>query len=652
MPQQAEIWFFEHSTAAPLARPLGRRYALRALPRPFRRGQPHKLKPGDKPVVCLADLGSGDLVALRRLARRTPRVRFIGISRNGAGTNAGCFATLPRKADPSLVRKTVDAAVANIELAQRERAARAELARAEREMEELNRIGIALSETREVGALLEMILTKAREITGADAGSLYLVDEKGRDALSDGPSDRHLRFKLTQNDSAQFPFAEFELPLREDSLAGYSALHGEVINLADVRRIPRDRPFRFNSHYDEETGYRTRSLLTLPMKNGRGEVLGVLQLINCKLHRDARLTTAENVSREVRPFSDRAVRLALSLASQAAVAYENGRLYQDIEQLFEGFVRASVKAIEQRDPTTSGHSLRVSHMTVGLAETVDRADTGTYAAVRFSHEQMKEIRYAALLHDFGKVGVREDVLVKAKKLYPLQLDLISHRFDYLYKELEARLECEKVQALLEMDRPEALARIASLDKEFRARASQMQSAFQAVLQANEPTLLPEGQFDRLFEIARQKYHDPRGVERPVLTPEEVRYLSIPKGSLSADERAQIESHVVHSFNFLLQIPWTQQIREIPRIVRAHHEKLNGTGYPYKLRGDEIPVQAKIMTICDIFDALSASDRPYKKAVDPDRALNILEMSVKDQELDPELFRLFLEGKVFHLANQA
>jgi HD-GYP domain-containing protein (c-di-GMP phosphodiesterase class II) len=653
MPQRAEIWYFEDSLAAPLARPLSRRYAVRALPPPLPGRRPTSPDLGDTPVVCLADLAAGDLVALQRLVRRAPRVRLIGISRNGTSdTPSGCFATLPRKATPSLVRKTVDAAIANIELAQRERAARAELARAEREMEELNRIGIALSQTHEVGALLKMILTKAREITRADAGSLYLVEETHPDVLSAGQGDRHLRFKLTQNDSVQFPFAEFELPLQENSLAGYTALHGEVINLADAHHIPRGRPYHFNPRYDEETGYRTRSMLTLPMKNGRSEVIGVLQLINCKLHSEARLTSAEVVSREVRPFSDRAVRLALSLASQAAVAYENGRLYQDIEKLFEGFVQASVKAIEQRDPTTSGHSLRVSQMTVGLAEIVDRVDSGTYASIRFSPEQMKEIRYAALLHDFGKVGVREDVLVKAKKLYPVQMDLIAHRFDYLYKEMEARMEREKVQILLEMDRPEALTCIASLEEEYRLRRAQMESGFKVILQANEPTVLPGGEFDRLYEIALQTYHDPRGVERPVLTPEEVRYLSIPKGSLSAEERAQIESHVVHSFNFLLQIPWTKQIREIPRIVRAHHEKLNGSGYPYQLRSDEIPVQAKIMTICDIFDALSASDRPYKKAVAADRALNILEMSVKDQELDPELYRLFLEARIFHLADKS
>jgi HD-GYP domain-containing protein (c-di-GMP phosphodiesterase class II) len=653
MPQRAEIWYLENSLAAPLARPLKRRYSVRALhlSSPGKRSSRPDL--GENPVVCLADLGASDLTVLRRLVRSAPRVRLIGISRNGSSESVqGCFATLPRKANSSLVRKTVDAAIANIQLAQRERAARADLARAEREMEELNRIGIALSQTREVGALLRMILSKAREITGADAGSLYLVEEVGPDVLSDGSENRHLRFKMTQNDSVQFPFTEFEIPLRENSLAGYTALHGEVINLADAWRIPSNRPYHFNPSYDEETGYRTRSMLTLPMKNGRGEVIGVLQLINCKTHREARLTSPEIVDREVRPFSGRAVRLALSLASQAAVAYENSHLYQDIEKLFEGFVQASVKAIEQRDPSTSGHSLRVSDMTVGLAEIVDRVETGTYASVRFSPEQMKEIRYAALLHDFGKVGVREDVLVKAKKLYPLQIDLIAHRFDYLYKEMEASKEREKVRILLEMDRPEALDRIASLEEEYRIQRAKIESGFQAVLQANEPTVLPEREFDRLFEIARQTYKDPRGVLKPVLTPEEVRYLSIPQGSLSPDERTQIESHVIHSFNFLLQIPWTRQIREIPRIVRAHHEKLNGTGYPYKLRSDEIPIQAKIMTICDIFDALSASDRPYKKAVASERALDILEMSVRDQELDPELYRLFLDAKIFQLADKA
>ena len=649
MERFGEIWYFERSLAARLTRSLSRRYSIRALPRPTR-GHPIVLpNSSEAGIVCLADLPGHELPLLRRLTRSDPHVRLVGIARNGSdGEGAeGCFATLASTAATKLVHKTVAAAFDNIELARRERTARAELKRTEREMEELNRIGVALSETRDVDVLLDMILTKARQITRADGGSLYLVEETRPDALAAGPGERHLRFKRTQNDSLQFPFEEFVLPMREDSLAGYSAMRGEVINLADAYHVPRGRPYRFNKKYDQETGYRTRSLLTLPMKNGRGEVIGVLQLINCKTHPSVRLTTAESVTREVGPFSERAVRLALSLASQAAVAYENSRLYHDIEKLFEGFVQASITAIEQRDPTTSGHSQRVSLMTVGLAETVDRVETGIYAGTRFSPEQMKEIRYAALLHDFGKVGVREEVLVKAKKLYPQQMDVLASRFDYLYKDLEASLEREKFNALLEFKRKDALSRVAILEEKYRLRRAELEEAFRAILQANEPTVLPSGQFDRVFEIARQTYYDPRGLERPILTPDEVRFLSIPKGSLDPEERVQIESHVIHSFNFLLQIPWTKEIREIPRIARAHHEKLNGTGYPYRLKSDEIPVQAKIMTVCDMFDALSASDRPYKKAVPSERALDILELSVKQNELDPELYRLFLEAKVFN-----
>ncbi len=577
--------------------------------------------------------------------------RVIGITNDKPATGEHkCFATLPRQAKPSLVRKTVDAALTNIALGKSERTARAELKQTNREMEELNHIGIALSGTRDVEKLLEMILAKARQITGADAGSLYLVEEEPPDALTTGPGQRYLRFKKTQNDSIQFPFTEFELPLREDSLAGYAALHGEIINLADAHQIPDGKPYRFNYQYDRETGYRTRSLLTLPMKNGRGGVIGVLQLINCKAHHSVRLTSLEIVERKVRPFSAKAVRLASSLASQAAVAYENGRLYQDIETLFEGFVQASVTAIEQRDPTTSGHSQRVSRMTVRLAEIVDRTSAGKYAETCFTPEQMKEIRYAALLHDFGKVGVREEVLVKAKKLYPSQLEILSYRFDYLHKDLEAEMERKKVRLLLEMDREEALKRIGFLEEEFLARRLKLKKDLDAICRANEPTVLPAGQFDHLFEIARQTYTDPRGIVRNVLTAEEVSFLSIPQGNLDPDERAQIESHVVHTFNFLLRIPWTREFREIPRIARAHHEKLNGTGYPYKLRGDEIPVQTKIMTICDIFDALCAANRPYKNAVAPDHALDILEMSVRDQELDPELYRLFAEAKVYNCSS--
>jgi HD-GYP domain-containing protein (c-di-GMP phosphodiesterase class II) len=517
--------------------------------------------------------------------------------------------------------------------------------KATRELEELNRVGMALSETRDVELLLDLILKKAREITAADAGSLYLV-EKGGISAERGLREPLLRFKLTQNDSVQFPFSEHTLPLAEDSTAGYCALHGQVIELADAYHIPRARPFHFNATYDQQAGYRTRSLVTLPMKNGKGEVLGVLQLINCKRHLKARLTDSRAVRRWVHPFPERAVRLGLSLASQAAVAYENSRLYRDIENLFGGFVNAAVKAIEQRDPTTSGHSQRVSEMTVALAEAVDREPRGPYGELRFSREQMKELRYAALLHDFGKVGVREEVLVKAKKLYPLSFVRVLDRFDYLRRDIEARIAEEKLDALLSLSRKQAAERLRALDDESRRLRGELDRFVEFIAKANEPTLLPSSDFELLNEIAQKTYRDPRGTERPYLSSEEVRFLSIPRGSLDTDERRQIESHVVHSFNFLAQIPWTPDLRAIPEIARAHHEKLNGKGYPFGLNSGQIPVQAKMMTICDIFDALSASDRPYKRAVPTDRALDILKLCEREGEIDPELFRVFLDAQVY------
>ncbi|HZV88277.1 MAG TPA: HD domain-containing phosphohydrolase [Candidatus Binatus sp.] len=528
------------------------------------------------------------------------------------------------------------------------------------ELEELNRVGIALSETRDVERLLAMILRKAREITGADAGSLYLAEQAAGDANSSSPGvvkgaedTRQLRFRLTQNDSVQFPYAEHSLPITESSMAGYCALHGEVIELADAYRIPKSRPFHFNSSFDEQAGYRTRSLITLPMKNGKGEVLGVLQLINCKRHPQARLTDVNAVHRYVHPFPEHAVRLGLSLASQAAVAFENSQLYRDIENLFDGFVNAAVKAIEQRDPSTSGHSQRVCQMTIALAEAVDREPQGPYADLRFSREQMKELRYAALLHDFGKVGVREEVLVKAKKLYPLQFSRLLDRFDYIRRDIEARISEQKVEILLGHFRREAEARVRLklLDGEAVRLLGELDRYVEFITRVNEPTILPSSEFELLAEISQKTYHDPRGAERPYLTSEEVKYLSIPRGSLDTGERRQIESHVTHSFNFLAQIPWTPEYRAIPEIARAHHEKLNGRGYPDGLTSSAIPVQAKMMTICDIFDALSASDRPYKRAVPTDRALEILKLCVRDEEIDTELFRLFLDAQVYRLLSK-
>ena len=312
-------------------------------------------------------------------------------------------------------------------------------------------------------------------------------------------------------------------------------------------------------------------------------------------------------------------------------------------------MNAAVKAIEQRDPTTSGHSQRVCEMTVALAEAVDKEPRGIYGDRRFSREQMKELRYAALLHDFGKVGVREEVLVKARKLYPLQFDRMMDRFDYVRRDIEAHTAEQKVEALLTLSRKEAEKKMKMLDEEARRRFAELERYAGFIAKANEPTILPASDFELLTEIAQKTYRDPRGGEKPYLTADEVKSLSIPRGSLDNDERKQIESHVVNSFNFLTQIPWTREFQKIPCIAKAHHEKLNGKGYPYGLTSSQIPLQAKMMTICDIYDALAASDRPYKRAVPPDRALDILKLCVRDEEIDPELFRLFVEAQVYRLA---
>src|SRR6204780_1418021 len=653
MSENREIWFIEGSLAEKLAAPLSENYNLCRLSAKSQSAASSKPDTGCAANygVVLADMRDGAPMLPASWNGAGSDYRVIGVvpasglgslktsESQGAKASAAVFAFVSSSASAEELQKTLGIAFENIELVVRERAAHEELEAAEREREQLNEIGIALSSQRAVRELLNLILAKAREITRADAGSLYLIEE-------DAEGQRHLRFMLTQNDSLVFPFKEFTLPLAEDSMAGYPALRGKVVNFADAYHIPPEMPFHFNDHYDRESGYRTKSLLTLPMRNAKGEVLGVLQLINARNDPAARLRSEADVAAHVLPFHERSVRLALSLASQAAVAYENRKLYNDIQTLFEGFVKAAVTAIEQRDPTTSGHSLRVAAYTQGLAEIVDQVATGPYSGSHFDHEQMKEIRYAALLHDFGKVGVREEVLVKAKKLYPLQLDLVKQRFDYIRKELEVGMVRRKLQTFLERDRGDALSEIARLSEDFEQRLDRIQDYLEFILQANEPTLMEHAQFRKLNEIAKQSFVDSKGSELPYISTDEMRLLSIPKGSLDASERQQIESHVVYTFNFLSQIPWTKELRGVPEIARAHHEKLNGAGYPYKLHGDQIPLQTKMMTICDIFDALTASDRPYKRAVPVVRALSILEECAQANEIDAELFRLFRESKVY------
>jgi len=548
------------------------------------------------------------------------------------------FAVVQIAAPAPVLGSQIRAAFENLLLMRRQREIEKQVQRSQSEIDRLNEIGIALSSQHDRESLLNLILRKSREISQSDAGSLYLVED-------DGKGGRRLRFTQTQNDSIQEPMAEAYLPIDHTSIAGYVALTGTELVLDDVYQIPRDLPFTFNARYDEEYGYRCKSMLAVPMKNPQEEIIGVVQLVNCK--RDAALRVDQrSVDAVVVPFPEQCRPMLRSLASQAAVAVENIRLYESIETLFEGFVRASVTAIESRDPTTSGHSFRVADLTLGLAQAVDRADTAPFRDVRFSRGEMKELRYASLLHDFGKVGVREQVLVKAKKLYPGQLELIQQRFAYARKALEHAQSERKLAYLLDKGRDEFLRQQAEFENEIELQLREVDELLGFIVHCNEPTFLHEGNVAGLARVAARQVADADGRPVALLLPEEARLLAIPQGSLDEAERLQIQSHVDHTQNFLRQIPWTKEIKNVAEIAAAHHEKLDGTGYPHSLAGRDIPIQSKMMTIADIFDALSAGDRPYKPAVPWERALDILHDEGKRGVIDGDILRLFREAEVF------
>ena len=517
---------------------------------------------------------------------------------------------------------------------------RSHLDRLTSELRELNRIGMALMSERDPEQLLGLILTQARRLTTSDAGSLYLVEQ-------DAEGNETLHFLRAQNGTLpDLPDPNFTLPLDRTSIAGYVALHGEPLTIDDVYEIPSDRPYSFNRAFDQEHGYRAKSQLVVPMKDHRDGVVGVLQLINRKRDPRAVIHNDDDTDAHVLPYGEREVEIVQSLAGQAAVSIENGKLYRDIENLFEGFIKAAVTAIDQRDPTTSGHSVRVATLTCDLAEVIDRVGTGPFAHVSFTREQMKELRYAGLLHDFGKVGVREEVLIKAKKLPPVMLERIEARFDLIRRTVEAEYHRRRADYLAERGRDGLEEFVAGLEEEFRTATERVLHFQQAIRESNEPRILPEASADVLEEIAATTFPDFGGQPVPYITDDELHFLSIPKGSLDPGERKQIESHVTHTYNFLNQIPWIEDLSGVADIAYGHHEKLDGTGYPRGVAASVIPVQTRVMTVADIFDALTASDRPYKKALPSQRALDILDMEGKAGQLDKSVVQVLLESEVY------
>lgn len=502
------------------------------------------------------------------------------------------------------------------------------------QLHQLTDVGVALSAEKNHDRLLERILSEARRLACCDAASLYLVED------SSDEGEPALVFKLAQNESVDFQAGEARLPIDEASIAGYVTIHGTEVNLDDVYDID-DEPYTFNKSFDEQYGYRTTSMLALPMRTPQGETVGVLQFINRKRTQDTLLTAPEQTLEETLPFTEEINPVLRALASQAAVAIANNRLLRAIENMFEGFVRASVTAIEQRDPTTSGHSFRVATLTTGLAEMLPRSGIARFRDVNFGDREMRELRYAALLHDFGKVGVRENVLLKPKKLSEFQYDRIRHRIELERERL--RQKALEEQLLLYRGGDADPDRRAAITAELERELDRLERYWEAIRQANEPRILPEEGAEELHEI--RNWQLPVS-ETPLIGDEEFRILSIPKGSLTDDERREIESHVTHTFNFLRRIPWPDELKNVPDIAAAHHEKLDGKGYPFGLADEEIPFPSKMMTVSDIYDALTAKDRPYKKAMPAERALSILEEEADSGHIDSDVVRVFIEADVY------
>jgi HD-GYP domain-containing protein (c-di-GMP phosphodiesterase class II) len=496
--------------------------------------------------------------------------------------------------------------------------------RSNRELRALNQLGASLMLERRGAALYRQIVSAGKQFTQSDLGALFLV-KTGEDQTP------RLVLAYNEIDTVHIESLEGFVAVDNKSAIGHSAVVKHPLVIADVHNLPVNAGFTRTAEIEEKYGFYMRSMLIVPMLDRTERVVGVLVFANRKSEPKARITSKEDADQYVLPYTGREVRLARSLASQAAVSIENARLYEQIERIFESFVTASASAIDQRDPTTAGHSIRVAALTTDLATAVDRATHGTYADVRFSADQMRELRFAALLHDFGKITVSEDVLLKAKKLPPLLWERVNDRFDLIRRTLE-----------LEHYKSRHPATASELEKQIE----QLERMRAMIRTANEPTVQRTRAPAELAHIAQRTFERPNGTIAPYLETEELKFLQLTRGTLDEQERAEIESHVEQTYRFLRYIPWTDDLSNLVTFAYGHHEKLDGSGYPRHLTADQIPLQTRIMTVADIFDALTESDRPYKRAVAPDRALDILQSEVTAGRLDAQLVNILVESRVY------
>jgi HD-GYP domain-containing protein (c-di-GMP phosphodiesterase class II) len=501
------------------------------------------------------------------------------------------------------------------------------------QIKKLSDIGRALSGVYDLNTLLEMIVDQARSFTNADAGTLYIVEENT------------LRFQIVQNDSLKIrmggktgetiPFPPVEL--KESNVSAFVALKGVSVNIPDVYDTDLF-DFTGPKKFDQSTGYRSKSMLVVPMRNHDNDVIGVLQLLNA----------TNPLNNDVIAFSQDYENLSESLASQAAVSITNAKLISNMTELFEAFVKVMATAIDEKSPVTGGHIRRVADLTLTMAEVIHDMKEGNFKDKTFSPDQMYELRIAAYMHDIGKVTSPVEIVEKAKKLQTIfdRIHYIRLRLAYISQKVVLESQERKINLLQNNADSEKLQ---ALEQETHDKLEELKEIREFINKCNEPgEFLDDEILERLKEISKQTYIDDEGEQQPLLTEDELVNLSIRRGSITEKERGKMQDHAAVTLRMLKQIPFTKKLKNIPEFAGAHHEFINGKGYPLGLKGDEIPFEGKLMAVTDIAEALTASDRPYKKAMPLETVYRILRSMAEKEELDPGLVELFIEKDIYKL----
>jgi HD-GYP domain-containing protein (c-di-GMP phosphodiesterase class II) len=517
-----------------------------------------------------------------------------------------------------------------------------------RRLEQLNEIGAALSQEKDIDHLLEKILLAAKTITRAAGGTLYVLEPS-----DEGPQ---LRFAIMRNESMgiamggttgnPIPFYPVHLYGKDGTpnnqmVAAYTALTGKTVNIADAYT---EEGFDFSGtrNFDKKTGYRSKAFLTVPMKNHQGEIIGVLQLIN----------SMDPATNEIGPFSYSDQRLAESLASQAAIALTNRQLIIQLEELFKSFIELINKAIDEKSAYTGGHCKRVPELTMMLAEAVNETSEGPLRDFNMSDKDRYELEIAGLLHDCGKVTTPVHVVDKATKLETIfdRINLVDTRFEVLKRDLEIETLKRKIELQRQsgLDEVAARERLAHIDQVSRDALRQLDSDREFLRHCNVggESMSPEAQ-KRVNRIGTSyKWIDTSGGTADFLTQDEIRNLTIARGTLTSEERQTINHHIVATIKMLEALPWPKHLTKVPEYAGGHHERMDGKGYPRGLKREQMSVQARVMGIADIFEALTAKDRPYKRGKTLSESLRILGNFRLNGHIDPDLFDIFVRKKIY------